>query len=93
LEQAQEKVSIGMSREEAVKILEAQAWYHQPCENRNSMDDLFFFGDHRYDRAEIVIMHSVKKDDKYEVVQLGSFEPYAWHTAYADCIQRDKFED
>ena len=93
LEQAEKQVSVGMAREEAIEILSCEAWYHQPCEHRSSIDDLFFYGDHRYDKADIVIMTSVKKDDAYEVVNLSSFEPYAWHTAYADCIQRDRFED
>jgi hypothetical protein len=93
LEQAQEQIDIGMPREKAVRILKRKAWYHQPCENRSGVADLFFYGDHRYDRAEIVIMHCVNRGDICEVASLGSFEDYAWQTAYADCIQRDKFDD
>jgi len=93
LEQAREQVSVGMSREEAIEILNDQAWYHQPCENQSSLDDLFFYGDHRYDKAEIVIVTSTMEEGVYRVAKISSFEPYAWHTAYKDCIQRDKFED
>jgi len=93
LEQAEKQVNIGMPREEAVKILSGQAWYYQPCVNEYGITDLFFYGDHRYDEAYIVIMDSARKNGAYEVVGLGSFEPYIWHKVYADCIQRDRFED
>lgn len=56
------------------------------------MDDLFFFGSHNYDQAEILIIRSVVKDDELIVDVVGTLESYAWHTAYADCIQRDRFE-
>lgn len=96
LEWARQQVSIGTSREEAVRILGDQAWYHQPCgdqDNNDVIEDLFFYGDHRYDKADIVIVTSVIEGGAYRVVRISSFESYAWHTAYKDCIQRDKFED
>ena len=45
-----------------------------------------------YEKADIVIVDSRLEDETYRIVSLSSFEPYAWHTAYKDCIQRDSFE-
>jgi hypothetical protein len=93
LDRARESVSIGDLREEAIEILNAEAWYHQPCKNRSSIDDLFFYGDQHYDRADIVIVNSILEDGRYRVSKISSFEPHAWHAAYADCIDRDRFQD
>ena len=88
----------GMERSEAVKLLQASAWYYQMCPRKsiepksNFVADLFFFGSHQYDKAEIVIVISYPENDKLIVDQIGTFEPYAWHTGYADCIQRDRFD-
>jgi hypothetical protein len=93
LDLARQQVHVGMSRDDAVSILAEQAWYYQPCPSRDTMDDLFFFEDHGYDKADIVIVRSTRQEGVFKVSQLGSFEPYAWQTAYADCIQRDRFQD
>ena len=93
LEKAREAVSIGDSREDAIEILGAEAWYHQPCQYRGSVDDLFFYGDQRYDKADIVIVFSVVENGEYRVVNIGSFETYLWHKQFADCIDRDRFKD
>jgi len=94
VEQAKRQISIGMSREEAIRILSTQAWYHQECRNLSSIDDLFFFGSHDYERADVVIVTSVLEGQSYRVYEVGTFlETNVWHTAYQDCIQRDKFED
>lgn len=93
LEEARKQVPIGTLRDDAIKILSEKAWYHQPCPNRITIDDLFFYGSHQYDEAEVVIMGSEPKDGMFVVYDIGSFESYAWHAAYQDCIQRDKFED
>ena len=91
LEKARELVAIGESREEAIEILSKEAWYHQPC---GDSEDLFFYGDHHYDRAVIVIVESVLKDGEYKVGNIGSFdEPNPWHTLYGRCIDRTRFED
>jgi len=86
-----EKVEIGMSREQIIGILSETSWYHQPCPGDNIIDDLFFYGEHTYDEANIVIVTSDTKTGS--VTQVGTFESYAWHTAYAKCIERDKFDD
>jgi len=93
VERARELVAIGDTREKAIEILSSEAWYYQPCENWSSIDDLFFYGDHSYDNADIVIVVSVPRDGGYRVDMISSFEPNAWHTAYANCIDRKRFED
>ena len=90
VETARSQVPIGTRREEAIETLGATAWYHQPCWDRI---DLFFYGSHNYDRAEIVILSSKLVDGVYVVDSIDGFEPNAWHTAYRDCIQRERFED
>lgn len=92
LEMARERLPLGTTREDAIEILNQQAWYHQPCPREDSFIDLFFFGSHEYEKADIVIVDSRLEDETYRIVSLSSFEPYAWHTAYKDCIQRDSFE-
>jgi hypothetical protein len=90
LETARSRVSVGTKRDEAIQTLGATSWYHQPCWERT---DLFFYGSHEYDRAEIVILRSDLVDGEYVVVSIDGFESYAWQTAYADCIQRGRFEE
>jgi hypothetical protein len=92
LERARQQIPIGMPREEAVRILSSRAWYYQACKREGGMDDLFFFGSRRYDEADIVIVVSSIQDGTYRVLQVGSFEPYAWQAAYRDCIDRDRFQ-
>jgi hypothetical protein len=93
LENAREAVQVGDAREEAISILEVESWYHQPCKNRTSIDDLFFYGSHNYDEADIVIVTSIPENGIYKVSEISSFEPNAWHTAYRDCIDRGKFDN
>lgn len=93
LEDARSQVPIGTPRDDAIAILSRTAWYHQPCPNRVTIDDLFFYGSHEYDKAEVVIVGSEPKEGVYVVYQIGSFESYAWQAAYQDCIQREKFEE
>jgi len=92
LERAREQVPVGTTREEAIRILSQEAWYHQECPNRITIDDLFFYGSHEYDKAEIVIVGSEPVDDEFIVHRLGSFESYAWQGAYQDCLQLDRFD-
>lgn len=93
LEEARKQVPIGMLRDDAVRILSEKAWSHQPCPNRITIDDIFFYGSHKYDKAEVVIVGSEPKEGVFVVYDIGSFESYAWQAAYRNCIQRDKFED
>ncbi|MBK9093658.1 MAG: hypothetical protein IPM84_12980 [Anaerolineae bacterium] len=78
---------------------ERKAWYHQPCPNLvggklETITDLFFFGRHKYDQADIVIVKSRPVNGVFVVDDdLGSFEPYVWHAVYKDCLQREQFED
>ena len=92
LEEARKQVGIGTPREEAIGILSEKSWYHQPCPNRVTIDDLFFYGSHKYDEADVVIVRSEPVDGVLVVYDLGSFESYAWHAAYGNCIQRDRFD-
>ena len=92
-ERAAQQVPYGTPRDDAVEILSQEAWYHQPCRRGVSIKDLFFYGSHRYDKADIVIVDSSPRDEGYEVVRISTFESYAWHTAYRDCIDRGMFED
>lgn len=92
LEKAKQQVAIGTLREDAIQILNKEAWYHQPCTNVTTVDDLFFYGSHKYDKAEVVIMRSTLNAGTYKVTELGSFEANAWHSAYADCVDRRRFE-
>jgi len=94
LGRAREQVAIGDSREKAIEVLSSEAWYYQPCDmTEEAASDLFFFGSHSYDRASIVIVDSIREDGEYRVDMISSFESYAWHTAYANCVDRKRFED
>ena len=92
---ARENIPIGTPRNEAILTLIKDAWYYEPCVEtaEKSATDLFFFGSHKYDKAEIVIVRSRFIDDVFQVQQISSFENYAWQSAYADCIQCEMFED
>lgn len=93
LERAREQVPIGISREEAIAILSQEAWYHQPCPNRITIDDLFFYTSRRLKEAQVVILQSEPIDGVYVVYDIGTFdEPNAWRAAYRDCLQMDMFE-
>lgn len=98
-EKYKEIILPGQEREEAIKGLQEAAWYHQACPRGTPtakdffVADLFFFGSHKYDKAEILIVVSYPKENKLIVDHLGTFEPNAWQTGYADCIQRDQFEE
>jgi hypothetical protein len=91
LERVKQQVSIGMIREEALEAVNGNSWYHQFCPNKNSIDDLFFFGDHRYNKASVVIVTSTMEGGVYRVAQVSSLETQAWQTAYQDCIEKDRF--
>ncbi len=91
LEKAKRMIPIGASRDEAIRALSGEAWYHQSCTAKDTIDDLFFYGSHGYDEADIVIVVSTTQDGSYRVVQIGSFEPNSWHAAYRDCVDQEKF--
>ena len=93
LEEARELVPIGTPRDDAIRILSETAWYHQPCPNVITIDDLFFFGSRKYDKADVVIVRSEPVEEVFILYDISSFEPYAWHAAYRDCIQRHMVED
>jgi hypothetical protein len=75
-------------------VLEQKAWYSQPCQRVDeSITDLFFFGSREFDQAELVTVRSVREGTQYKVDRIGHLEPSAWQGDYADCIQRDKFDE
>ena len=82
-------VPIGMPQDDAVLVLEQLAWYHQTCDDST---DLFFFDNHDYDDTTIVIMDSNLQDGQYCVASFSTFESYAWHTVYDDCVDRSQFD-
>ena len=86
-------VKVGMLRKDAVRALSEKSWYHQECPPGQAGHDLFFFGSHKYDDAALLIVRSKPVNGVFVVYDVGSFEPYAWHAAYQDCLQRDRFED
>ena len=93
LARARGLVAVGDSREKAIELLAADAWYYQRCGvGENFATDLFFYGSHGYDSAEIVILDSATKDGVLSVRQIGSFEPYIWQSIYADCPDEERFE-
>lgn len=93
LKRARELVPIGSTREEAIAILSQEAWYHQPCPNRITIDDLFFYASRRLDKAQVVIVQSEPIEGVYRVYDISTFdEPNAWRAAYRDCLQMDRFE-
>jgi len=87
-----QRVKVDMLRDEAIAALEHEALYYQSCPNAGSIDDLFFFGSHSWDRAVVLIVVSARSGQEYRVIDVASFdEANAWHTAYARCLQRDRF--
>lgn len=93
VDEARSRVPLGTPRNEAVQILQAGSWYHAICQRQEEViQDLLFFGSRGYDEAEILIVRSLLQNDSYVVRHIGTFESNAWHTAYKDCIQRDKFQ-
>ncbi len=88
-----EQIPEGMPRDEAVTILSEDAWYHVACEDRPGNDELFFYDNREWDRAEIVILRTKIEGGEIKVEGIYNFEPNAWHTAYGDCIDRSLFTD
>jgi hypothetical protein len=91
IEEAVEIVKPDMTREQAIELLAPEAWYHQPCQLKVTLNDLFFYDSRDYDKAYLVIVSSQLQDNRHEVTGVSTLEPYAWHTAYSQCIEREKF--
>jgi hypothetical protein len=92
LDEPSRSVKKGMSRDEAIAVLESQAWYYQPCPNNGGMNDLFFFGSHEWDSASTLIVSSRLSGEEMRVFDVSSFdEANAWHAEFRSCLQRDKF--
>lgn len=93
LNRAREEVPIGMSRDQAIEILSQEAWYHQPCPNQITIDDLFFYASRQFSKAQVVIVRSEPINEVYVVYDLGTFdESNAWRAAYRDCLKLEMFE-
>jgi len=88
--EANEIVPLGSTRETAIRtLINAGSWYHQPCPNKYSIDDLFFYGEQKLNRAQLVIVTSLDG----VVQQVGTLEDAdAWLAAYNDCINREYFD-
>ncbi len=87
-------VKPGTPRDKAVEMLNEYVWYYQPCPNLNSIDDLFFYGSRSYRTTDMLIVTSIMSGTLYVVHEIGTFdEPNAWHSAYRDCIKKERFDD
>jgi len=95
LHRAQRLIPPGTPREEAVAILGRDSWYHQECRySAGSVTDLFFYGSRRWDEATILIVGSTFRDGQFRVTGIGTFADAApWQATFANCVQRDRFED
>ena len=93
LERARDLVAVGDSREKAIELLAADAWYHQPCTiNEDSGTDLFFYGSRGYDRAQVVIINSRLQNGELQVSQIATCPRYIWQSHYFNCIDEKRFE-
>ena len=96
VEKAWQLVPLGSSREEAIATLTEEAWYYEPCANEhdNIATDLFFYNSHRYDEADIVVVHYLLAEDgEWQVSWLARCDPADWQVLFQDCIDRSQFED
>ena len=100
LEQYRDAILPGMRRTEVIELLQQTTWYHQECprgvpsSTDYFVEDIFFFGSHKYGQAENLIVESKVEDGELIVYVIGKFEPYILHSgAYTDCVQQDRFED
>lgn len=100
IEQYGDVIQPGMKRTEVIELLQQPAWYHQECPRGAPsstdyvVEDIFFFGSHKYGQAENLIVDSKVEDGELIVYAIGTFEPYVLHSgAYADCVQQDRFEE
>ncbi len=86
VEEAQSRIQIGDSRDDAVQAL-SDAWFHAECTypTITGMDDLFLYGPKDPDRVEIVIVSSDVVSGNLEVVSIGGFESYML-SQYNHCI-------
>ena len=96
IEQARELVSIGMSRDKTIELLSADAWYHQPCQESypNVATDLFFYNSHRYDKADIVVVHYLLSENgEFQVSSIITCRPPCWQSLFEASIDRTQFEN
>lgn len=83
------KISIGTNRDQALELL-SDAQRHIECwYPSNRVDDLFFYGSSNMDEAYVVIIGSEVISGQLRVWNIGSYEKYALHAQYDDCINRD----
>jgi hypothetical protein len=87
------KIPAGTPREKVISTLTIESWYHQECHYAGAIEDLFFFGGHKFDNAFIVIIDYLKSSDGTLIVSsIGSYENDTWPSVYASCIDESRFE-
>jgi hypothetical protein len=71
---AREQLLVGTLRPQVIEVLGKVSWYHQACIYKDEVvEDLFFYGSHKYDQAEVFIVDYKKLgENQWEVSQIGS---------------------
>ncbi|MCU0521865.1 MAG: hypothetical protein MUF84_14385 [Anaerolineae bacterium] len=82
---ARSRIAIGDERTEAIHAL-SDSWFHSVCTYGDDVTvlDLFFYGPHNHDEAEIVIVESRGTPERATVTFVGLVEAYMLHL-YEDC--------
>ena len=96
LESVRWTASVGRPRDKVIASLSDEAWYYQTCESPypNITTDLFFYDNHDYDQADIVVVHYLLSDEGiFEVSSASTCAPADWQALYGDCIDRSRFDD
>lgn len=75
-QRARSQVSVGMSREEAISVLQVDAWHHATCEDTNQYIDLFLYGSHDLRLTGIALTMSERESDGGLVTFIGAAENY-----------------
>jgi hypothetical protein len=73
-ESARQQIHESMSRESAVKLLQATAWRQSTCFEGNTIKDLFLYGYQSDDIAGVVYIESQVNSGTYYVIFVGQEE-------------------
>jgi hypothetical protein len=93
VEWARRLAPAGATRDSALAALSRCAWYRAECRYGEVVDDLIFYGDHGFEKVDLVILTSRCGALACVVTQISSFEPYLWHSVYEGCYDRQRFSD